>query len=111
MKTPILLVLLCSLSFPVLAQSKYEKSLIKAEAYYTTGEYSKAVKTLEKFKKKVNKKLGAQNKYTPTYYLSLAKYDLGMGMVLDFETHLQSAISSSTQIQPNSKEHIALLIS
>ncbi|MDZ7650516.1 MAG: hypothetical protein U5K54_27085 [Cytophagales bacterium] len=50
-------------------QSKYEKMLRDAETNYEAGNYSKAMSSLAKFKKKAFKKLGQQNVYTPTYYM------------------------------------------
>lgn len=77
-----------------IAQSKNEKFLKKAEAAYATGDYSKAFKHLEKFRSKVNKKLGTPNQYTPIYYLNYSKYNLASGMILEFESNIQSAITS-----------------
>ncbi len=109
MKYILSLLLICS-ALVTTAQSKYEKFLKKADAAYQTGDYNGAFSSLEKFKKKVNKKMGAQNKYTPTYYHRLAKYSLAAGLVLDFETHAGAALAASTQLQNNTREHALLLI-
>src|SRR5688572_15673099 len=102
--------LLLSLPFLCAAQSKYDKLLKKAEASYVTGDYSKAVSSLEKFRKKTTKKLGAQNKYTPVYHLTAAKYSLASGMVLEFESSLMSAVTANTLLQDNTAEGANLLI-
>jgi CHAT domain-containing protein len=95
-----------------LAQEKYDKMIDKAEGAYSKGDYSGAIKAINKFNKKVSKKLGKQNQYTPTYYLLLAKYNLVSGFIPDFETNLQTAISSSSSIyQPNSLKHALILFS
>jgi len=80
------------------AQSKEEKAIQAAETIYETGDYKKAQASLDKFKKKTFKKLGPQNQYTPTYFLLTAKYNLGAGMLLDFESNLKTAVSSSISI-------------
>ncbi len=50
---------------------------------------------LEKFKSKAFKKLGAQNAYTANYYYLMAKYHLATGKITDFESSVQTAISTS----------------
>lgn len=92
-------------------QSKWDKMIGKAEAAYVTGDYAKANKYLAKFKKKSTKKLGAENAYTPTYYLLLAKYKLAAGQVLDFDNTINSAITTSIKINlEDSKNHGLLLL-
>ena len=94
-----------------LAQSKEEKAIQAAETIYETGDYKKAQSSLDKFKKKAFKKLGAQNQYTATYYLLTAKYNLASGMFLDFESNLKTAINSSISFnQENSQKHGLLLL-
>ena len=98
-------------SASIYGQAKYDKMLQKAETAYEAGSYESAMSALEKFKKKATKKLGAQNAYMPTYYLFLAKYNLGSGMVLDFESNLKIAESSSISInQENSLKNGLLLL-
>jgi len=95
----------------VLGQAKYDKMINKAEASYETGDYAKAISNLNKFKKKAFKKLGQQNAYTPTYYLLLAKYNLGSGYITEFESNLQQAVSTSASInQENTQKHALILI-
>src|SRR5688572_20899381 len=103
MKSKVFLLLLL-LPFLCAAQSKYEKFLRKAEGSYAIGDYGKAASSLEKFRKKTTKKLGAQNKYTPVYFLTLAKINLSTGLALEFESNLQSALSASKLTQENTLE-------
>jgi len=110
MKKVLLLLLWISPAL-VMAQAKYDKLLNKAEASYTTGNYSKAISGLNKFKKKTFKKLGQQNVYTPTYYMRLAKYNLASGYIAEFESNLQQGVSSSKGIHlENSKSYGLVLV-
>ncbi|MBX2915841.1 MAG: CHAT domain-containing protein [Cyclobacteriaceae bacterium] len=94
----------------VVAQAKYDKLLNKAEASYTTGNYSKAISGLNKFKKKAFKKLGQQNVYTPTYYMRLAKYNLASGYIAEFESNLQQAVTSSKAINLENSQTYGLIL-
>jgi CHAT domain-containing protein len=85
-------------------QSKYEKMLRDAETNYEAGNYSKAMSSLAKFKKKAFKKLGQQNVYTPTYYMLLAKYNLASGYITDFESNLSLAITNSKSIDKENSQ-------
>jgi CHAT domain-containing protein/tetratricopeptide (TPR) repeat protein len=110
-KTPLSFLLLIFCATSIFAQSKYDKGLAKAEAAYKIGDYTSARKNLEKIRKKIYAKLGAQNQYTAGIFLSLAKYDLASGMPLDFEYNLQNALTSSKTLNgENSEKHGALLI-
>jgi CHAT domain-containing protein len=88
------LVILLASSVSV-AQKKYDKMLKKADDYYNTGAYAKASKTLQKFKKTVTSKLGAENNYMPGYYIREAKSNLALGLLGGFESTLETALSSS----------------
>ncbi len=77
---------------------KWDKYLTKSEAQYEQGDYEKAKKTLEKFKKKVTKKLGANNAYMPNYFLRSAKYNLALGYLSTFEGLIEESLKSSTAI-------------
>ena len=112
MKTKITLSLLTLLvlNLMVQAQSKWDKSIAKAEAQYNIGAYSSAIKALAKFKKKVNAKLGAQNQYTPTIYLLEAKYSLASGLPLDFETNLQDALNANRILNTENSEKYANML-
>jgi CHAT domain-containing protein len=110
MKPSLLLMVLVCMPLLVLAQSKHEKFLRKAEASYATGDYGKSLKYLEKFRKKTAKKLGSPNQYTPIYYLSLAKYNLASGLVLEFESNLQSSLSAIEAKGDRSEAAIKMMI-
>lgn len=106
-----LLFLLClCVSLHGMAQSKNEKFLKKADASYATGDYAKAFKYLEKFRKKVNKKLGTPNQYTPVYYLTYSKYNLASGMINEFESNLQSALTSINTSAEKTERSYELMI-
>ena len=109
MKFRLILLMLCLPLFAI-SQSKNEKFLRKAEASYATGDYAKAFKYLEKFRSKVNKKLGTPNVYTPTYYLTYSKYNLASGMVNEFESNLQSTITAINTAAEKNEKSYALLI-
>jgi CHAT domain-containing protein len=94
----------------VMAQAKYDKLLNKAEASYTSGNYSKAISGLNKFKKKAFKKLGQQNVYTPTYYMRLAKYNLASGYIAEFESNVQQGVSTSKGINLENSQTYGLIL-
>jgi CHAT domain-containing protein len=109
MKIRLFLLLIC-LPLLGISQDKNEKFLRKAEASYATGDYKKAFSNLEKFRKKVNKKLGTPNQYTPVYYLTYSKYNLASGMILEFESNLQSAITSLNTAAERTEKSFDLMI-
>jgi CHAT domain-containing protein len=93
------------------AQSKLDKAVKAVETAYEIGDYGKATTLLEKFKKKNFKKLGDTNPYLVKYHLLNAKMHLASGRFIEFETSLQSAISSSLLInKENSQKHGILLM-
>ena len=98
------------LSITLLGQSKYDKSLMKAEAAFKIGDYRGAKSILAKAKKKIVAKMGAQNQYTPTLYLMQAKYDLGLGMPFDFESDLQSALKANIALNSETSEKYAVML-
>jgi CHAT domain-containing protein len=108
---PALLIIISLSCTSLFAQSKYDKGLQKAEAAFEIGDYNGAKKNLAKIKKKINSKLGAQNQYTAGMYLMDAKYDLGLGMVYDFENNLQNALKASQTLNTeNSANYGSMLI-
>lgn len=110
-KFSIVLIGCICVQFSLQAQAKYDKYVIKSEGYYNIGDYTKSLSTLEKLKKKTNKKLGVLNPYTPKYYLLRAKNDLGAGLLVDFDSNLQKAIETSSQIhQDNSQSHALVYV-
>src|ERR1700712_317038 len=94
----VLIVLLTGVAGIAFGQKKYIKILKKAEDNYEKGDSKKALETIEKFKKKAWKKLGAQNQYTATYYVFKAKYNLEAGLLNEIDPNIQSAITASIAI-------------
>ena len=94
----------------VSAQSKYEKSLMKAEVAFVNGDYKAAKSTLTKAKKKIVSKLGAKNEFTAMMFLMDAKYDLGLGMPKDFDSNLQNALRASADVNSESSEKYAAML-
>lgn len=72
-----------------------DKKLTKVDNSYNSGDYSKATKSLSKFKKKATSKLGQNNKYMPGYYVREAKINLNAGLLMGFETSITNAINAS----------------
>ncbi|MGC4020728.1 MAG: CHAT domain-containing protein [Cyclobacteriaceae bacterium] len=105
-----LALLLFAIPASLFAQAKYDKAIKATDVAYESGDYKKAISGLEKFKKKAFKKLGPQNAYTVTYYYLMAKNCLGSGRINDFESNVQTAISSSVvNNKEDSKKHGQLL--
>ncbi len=103
-----ILVLLCSI--PAISQKKFDKQLAKADKAYNAGEYSKALKSLTKFKKSVTGKLGQNNKYMPGYYIREARTNLNAGNLTGFDASLTNAINASFTLNGDaSNNHAAVL--
>jgi CHAT domain-containing protein len=83
---------------PAFSQKKFDKQLAKADKYYNSGSYSKALSTLNKFKKAVTAKLGASNRYMPGYYIREARTNLNSGILVGFEVSLNNAITASAAV-------------
>lgn len=77
------------------AQKKYDKQLSKIDKSFNTGNYSKAMSSLAKFKKSVTSKLGQSNAYMPGYYVREARIHLNQGVLKDFDNSLNNAIKAS----------------
>jgi len=82
----------------VFAQKKYDKTLKKVNDAYNAGNFSKASKTLQKFKASVTSKLGQQNNYMPGYYTRDARINLALGVPAGFDASLDNALKSSMAI-------------
>ncbi len=95
---------------PNKALAKFDKTLETIEASYEQGSYNKALKALDKFKVATEKKLGANNQYTPTYYLYQAKLKLAAGIVIGLESILDNAIQSSATINKDNKLNHGLVL-
>lgn len=93
-----LVILFLPFSPAVFAQKKYDKALTKSDNFYNTGNFSKASKTLQKFKKAVVSKLGEHNNYMPGYYIREAKISLSLGELSSFDASLENALTSSLEI-------------
>ena len=76
---------------------KLDKALSKADGYYKAGSFSKALKTLSKFKSGALK-ISSQNNYIAAYYLREARLNLAMGMPAEFEISLGNVLSSSQAV-------------
>lgn len=94
----LLIILLSGSQSPLWSQSKWDKQLTKIDDDYEEGDYAKATKRLEKFKKKVNKKLGANNDYMAQYYLRLAKVNVASGLLNDLDITINKALDISKVI-------------
>jgi CHAT domain-containing protein len=98
----ILLFALILISLVSSAQKKGSREKVlkhhrKAEASYDKGDYARALKALEKFRKSAAGRLGANHEFIPLYYYTLAKYQLANGLLTDFETHATTATRVATE--------------
>ncbi len=75
----------------------FEKFLQKVDKQYDKGNYSKAIKKNEKFKKKVQKKLSLDHPYMADYFINKAKISLAAGELATFNSDIISAIMISDQ--------------
>ena len=91
-----LLLILCNTEAN--AQAKYDKMVAKVSMAYETGDYSKADKYNSKFKKKIDKKLGADSKYQITYYYMAARNDLANGLLNSFDANVDKTYNLSVKI-------------
>lgn len=103
-----LTVLLCLfLLHPGIAQNKkLDKSLRKADGYYKAGNFSKALKALNKFKSGAQK-LSSQNNYMLEFYIREARMNLAIGMIDGFEQSLSSALETSKTVYGESSTSFA----
>ncbi|MBX2963799.1 MAG: CHAT domain-containing protein [Cyclobacteriaceae bacterium] len=93
------------------AQKKFDKALAKADKSYANGDYSKALKELNKYKSMVTSKLGPSNASMPAYYTRFAKFNLSYGVLASFESSLDQAITISISIfGENTPKHASTLI-
>src|SRR5690606_37592239 len=76
---------------------KLDKALRKADGYYKAGSFSKALKTLSKFKAGALK-ISAQNNYMLAYHIREARVNLAIGIVDGFENSLSNALNTSKEI-------------
>jgi CHAT domain-containing protein len=104
----LLAVLIClSILQPVGAQNKkLDKSLRKADSYYHAGSFSKAMKTLSKFKSGALK-ISVQNNYMLEFYVREARINLAIGMAEGFEGSLSNALAMSKAVYGDTSTHYA----
>lgn len=106
MKLIAVLMILCVLSVAVHAQSKFDKTLKKADKDYNAGNYAKALKTLAKYKKSIK----GNQAYLPNYYSREARYNLAYGVLTNFDSNIANAISiSGTVFGENTNNHASTL--
>jgi CHAT domain-containing protein len=109
--TTILVSLLVSAMFSsAVGQAKYDKMVVKVNMAYVSGDYIKATKNNAKLKKKVEKKLGKENRYILAYYLMAARNDLANGLLHPFEQNIQQAINISTRVNKEGTPKHAFLL-
>ncbi len=82
----------------VAQNKKFDKSLKKVDSYYASGSYTKANSALQKVKKSIATKMGAQNVYTPSLHLREARINLASGVLVNFDNTLASALSTSLAV-------------
>src|SRR5690606_545772 len=90
-----LVVLVCvSILLPAQSQNKkLDKALRKVDAYYHAGSFSKAMKSLKKFKSGAQK-ISIQNNYMLDFHIREARINLAIGMVDGFENSLSNALGT-----------------
>ena len=81
-------VILLFIIFPVFGQ-KWQKAVDKTEKKYLVGRYDKAEKANEKYRKKVQKKLGKTHYYLSDYFVLKNKISLANGT---YKTWLKNQI-------------------
>ena len=80
------------------AQSKkLDKALKKIDNYYSSGSYSKALKSLNKFRSSAQK-ISPQNNYMLAYHIREARINLAMGLLDGFDNSLSNALNTSKAI-------------
>lgn len=89
---------------------KLEKTLKKAVGYYNAGSFSKALKTLNKFKSGALK-ISAQNNYLIAYYIHEARVNSAIGILDGFENSLSNALTTSLAVYgENSINYIGTML-
>jgi CHAT domain-containing protein len=83
---------------------KLDKTLSKADAYYSSGNYPKALRTLKKFKAEAIK-LGTSNNYMMEYYIREARINLASGILTGFEASLLEALKISQTVYGDTSKH------
>src|SRR5690606_32850993 len=73
------------------------KALRKTDGYYKAGSFSKALKSLTKFKAGALK-ISSQNNYVLEYYIREARINLAIGVIDGFEASLANALNTSKTV-------------
>lgn len=102
---------LCTVSQAAFAQNKkLDKALKKADGYYKAGSFSKALKTMSKFKSGALK-ISAQNPYVLAYHIREARINLAMGIVAGLDGSLSNALETSKAVyDENSAGHVNTIL-
>ena len=88
----------------------WDKMLLKINDTYETGDYIKTEKYLIKLRKKATKKLGSENKYLVEYYILSARNKLAQGLLADFTSDIDKAITMSQKVfSETSEEYVDYL--
>ena len=92
----LLLVLTLAVVQPLFSQNKkFDKSLKKIDVRYDEGSFSKASSALQKLKKSIVAKMGAQNTYMPGVHIREAHISLALGVLDGFDKTLNTALAAS----------------
>jgi len=110
MKLNHLLIVLALVGYATTASGQYNDYIIDIEEEYLEGDYEKAMKSIEKMQKKVNKKLGNRNPYMAISLMKQAKINLALGLLKDVEKPLDEALQMSSEVNDTiSAEHAFML--
>src|SRR5690349_13134355 len=92
----LVLVALSLITFsPAFCQNKkLDKSLKKIDGYYNSGNFTKAISGLKKFKSGAEK-MGLQSNYMVEYYIRDARFNLAAGVLSTFDASVTSALNAS----------------
>lgn len=93
-----------------MAQSKWDKILVKAADKYEIGDYPSARKQIDKLKKGVVKKLGTSNKYMAIAFIQEAKYDVALGLLGVVEQSVNSGLDMSKEVNGESSSDHAFIL-
>jgi len=83
---------------PVYGQ-KWQKAVDKTEKSYLVGRYDKAEKANEKYRKKVQKKLGKTHYYLSDYFVFKNKISLAVGTFKNFDKEVDGAMKLSETVK------------
>jgi CHAT domain-containing protein len=82
---------------PALSQN-WDKYFSKADEAYEQGDYQKALKYIDKLKKKAGKKIGTNNGIMANAYIKEAKIDVGLGTLVEAGQALEQSLSLNENI-------------